>query len=486
LVRPCQSSTIASLFSREIVMHALRTSRLLFRPVRSLRLLVVIVLAWGCRGEAPAPTPDVFLLTVDTLRADRLAAYGSRRSLTPRLDGLAAESLVFEHAYAPAPFTLPSVSSLHTGRHPLVTGVTSNLGVIPEVVPTLAERLKQAGWRTGAVVSNFALRRVTGLERGFDHYDDRFNQLERNRNQPERIARDTREAALTLLDAMMQAGEEGPVFLWVHFQDPHGPYTPPPGYREGLLEAARALPEGRRQLPVSRTVSGQGGIPSYQVLGREREVGFYRAGYDAEVAYTDEEIGALIDGIRERGRLDDAIVLFATDHGEGLGEDDYWFAHGENLSESLVRVPLMIRAPGLAPGRSGDLASLLDVLPTLLSWLGLELPPTDGRDLLVAAEAPPALLLSTLEGSNPTRFAIVSEGEKYLLSPSSAGDRERLHRLGDEARDRSQEAPEHVVALRAKLQALRDALPPMIGRERQSLSDVEKARLRALGYVTDP
>jgi len=230
-------------------MHTVRTSRLLARPFRPLRLLVVIVLVWGCRGEAPTATPDVFLLTVDTLRADRLAVYGSGRSLTPRLDGLAAESLVFEHAYAPAPFTLPSVSSLHTGRHPLVTGVTSNLGVIPEAVPTLAERLQQAGWRTGAVVSNFALRRVTGLDRGFDHYDDRFNQVERNRNQPERIAQDTREAALALLDRMMEAGE-APVFLWVHFQDPHGPYTPPSGYRESLLEAARALPDGRRQQPV--------------------------------------------------------------------------------------------------------------------------------------------------------------------------------------------------------------------------------------------
>jgi len=448
--------------------------------------LAVLAFAVGCADEPRSPTrPDVFLVTVDTLRADRLGAYGSGRGLTPRLDALAAESLVFEHAYAPAPFTLPSVVSLLTGRHPLVTGVTSNLGVVPMAVPTLAERLQEAGWRTGAVVSNFALRSATGLDRGFETYDDRFNAFELNRDQPERAAADTRVAALALFDSMLSEAGADPIFLWVHFQDPHGPYTPPVGYREPLLEAAQAESDGRRRLPVSRSVSGFGGIPSYQRLGAEREVGFYRASYDAEIVHTDEEIGVLLEGLRRRGRLDDAIVVFAADHGEGMGEEDYWFAHGEMLGEALVHVPLMIRAPDLEAGRRGDLASLLDVKPTLLAKLALAVGESEGSDLLAAPADSRSLLLSTFEGAATERFAVVSKSDKYRVVVLPEGDRERLDRVGDESRDRSLEAPERLAALRRELEALRVSLPPAIARERQSLSDLEKARLRALGYATE-
>jgi arylsulfatase len=441
----------------------------------------------GC-SEAPRErAPHVFLITVDTLRADRLGAYGSRRNLTPRLDALAETSLVFDHAYSTAPLTLPSVSSLLTGRHPSVTGVASNLGIVPETVPTLASRLRNHGWRTGAVVSNFALRPVTRLDRGFDRYDDRLDRVELNRVHPERIAGETRAAALRLLDELA-AADGNPVFLWVHFQDPHGPYTPPDGYLERrTIEAARAEPDGRRRLPLASSFSGVGAIPTYQVLGNEREVAFYRASYDAEVLYTDAEIGALLDGIRDRGLLEEAIVVFATDHGEGLGESDYWFAHGEYLIDPLVHVPLMIRAPGVAPGRRSDLASLLDVFPTLLGLLGLEREIGEGRDLLRDGSEPSGLLLSTFKGSKPSRVAVVADGFKYTLSRSGEAPQEDLHRLGDESRNLAGEQPERLASLRELLRALRDQLPPRIGpSKRQKPSDVEKARLRALGYVADP
>jgi len=440
----------------------------------------------GC-SEAPRKrAPHVFLITVDTLRADRLGAYGSRRNLTPRLDELAEASLVFDQAYSAAPLTLPSVSSLLTGRHPSVTGVTSNLGIVPETVPTLATRLRDHGWRTGAVVSNFALRPVTRLDRGFDRYDDRLDRVELNRVHPERIAGETRAAALRLLDELV-AADGNPVFLWVHFQDPHGPYTPPDGYLERTIEAARAAPDGRRRLPLAPSGSGLGAIPKYQVLGNEREAAFYRASYDAEVLYTDAEIGALLDGIGDRGLLEEAIVVFATDHGEGLGESDYWFAHREYLIYPLVHVPLMIRAPGVAPGRRSDLASLLDVFPTLLGLLGLERETGEGRDLLRDESEPSGLLLSTFEGSKPSRVAVVADGFKYTLSRSGEAQQEDLHRLGDESRNLAGEQPERLASLRRLLRVLSDQMPPRIGSsKRQTPSDLEKARLRALGYVVDP
>jgi arylsulfatase A-like enzyme len=155
------------------------------------------------------------------------------------------------------------------------------------------------------------------------------------------------------------------------------------------------------------------------------------------------------------------------------------------LGEALVHVPLMIRAPGLEPGRRSDLASLLDVHPTLLSRLGIEVEESEGRDLLQPPEASRSLLLSTFEGTPGQRFAVVSEGEKYRVVPPGEGHREFLYRVGDESSDRSAEAPERLAAMRRELERLRASLPAEIARERQSLSDLEKARLRALGYATE-
>lgn len=444
--------------------------------------VVVAAGAFGCSDPQKPGPPDIFLVTVDTLRADRLGAYGSGRSLTPGLDRLAAESVVFENAYAPVPYTVPSVSGLLTGRHPLVTGVTGNFGAVPDSVPTLAERLQETGWRTGAIVSNFALRRTTGFDRGFDRYDDRFDRVELNRMHPERIALKTREAALTLFDELKQL-QAGPIFLWVHFQDPHGPYTPPEEYREGLLDEARAAGDGKRILPLSEGISGVGGIPDYQQLGEEREAGFYRASYDAEVAFVDTEISALLEGLRARGALDDAIVVFASDHGEALGEGDYWFAHGETLGESVMRIPLMIRAPGRASERRTDLASLLDVQPTLLSLLDIEGASGEGRDLFAAPDSEPTLLLSTLLGSSPSRYALVTGDEKYLVAPSSKTTVERLHPLRDDSTDLSAAEPERIAELRAQFERLLASHRRAFQPQRQTVSEVEREKLRALGYI---
>ena len=417
--------------------------------------VVVAAGAFGCSDPQKPGPPDIFLVTVDTLRADRLGAYGSGRSLTPGLDRLAAESVVFENAYAPVPYTVPSVSGLLTGRHPLVTGVTGNFGAVPDSVPTLAE---------------------------FDRYDDRFDRVEVNRMHPERIALKTREAALTLFDELKQL-QAGPIFLWVHFQDPDGPYTPPEEYREGLLDEARAAGDGKRILPISEGISGVGGIPDYQQLGDEREAGFYRASYDAEVVFVDTEISALLEGLRARGALDDAIVVFASDHGEALGEGDYWFAHGETLGESVMRIPLMIRAPGRASERRTDLASLQDVQPTLLSLLDIEGASGEGRDLFAAPDSEPTLLLSTLLGSSPSRYALVTGDEKYLVAPSSKTTVERLHPLRDDSTDLSAAEPERIAELRAQFERLLASHRRAFQPQRQTVSEVEREKLRALGYI---
>jgi arylsulfatase len=457
------------------------------RSIAAAAAVAVVFAAVACRrGEPPRL---LLLLTVDTLRADRLGAYGSPLGLTPHLDGLLAESQLFRAAYAPASYTLPSLGALLTGRHPEELGVTANVSRIdPGRFATLASVLRLHGWRTGAVVSNWVVREGTGAEAGFELFDDTFPQREANRDVPERIAEDTVDAALATLDHLLDGGARD-VLLWVHFQDPHGPYLPPPGYRERYLEAERREPDGRRELPVRGApgdgTAGPDSIPVYQYVAGEHEVAFYRAGYDGEVAYLDEQVGRLLAGLAERRLRDGALIVFSADHGEALG-GGYWFAHGERLTDPLVRVPFGIRVPGMPPRERSDPAALVDVLPTALGLVGIEAPPGyPGRDLFAAdaERARPEIYLSTLLGGPKLHVGLVVDGFKYELR-SGEEPGEVLYRIGDEERDLSSEEPARLAELRERLLRVRAGL--VAGRElRQEIGPEERARLRALGYAED-
>jgi arylsulfatase A-like enzyme len=447
-------------------------------------ILAALCLA-GCAG---APAPRLFLLvSVDTLRADRLGAYGSDRGLTPRIDALARESEVFRAAYAPASHTLPSVAALLTGRLPQEIGVVDNLSRLGMGVPTLASELASRGFSTAAVVSNWVLRRASGLDAGFAVYDDRLPHREAAREVPERVASDTTDAALRLVGDCAAAPERR-CLVWVHYQDPHGPYTPPGG-RERHLARERAEADGRRLLPLLPGPFGAGGIPSYQAVGDEREVAFYRAGYDAEVAYLDAEIGRLLDGVRERGLWERAVVVVTADHGESLGENDYWFGHGEDLSEALVRVPLLLRVPGRAPRERSDVASLVDLYRTLLALAtGEPAPPGErGRDLL-AAQAPQGAsrpLLATLGGASVPRYGLVEGEFKYVVVRQDEAWRGRLYRRGDDATDLSAPASHVARAMRSRLEQLLESIPEPARAAERPLDDAERASLRALGYLAE-
>jgi arylsulfatase len=450
--------------------------------------LAALVLAWmtlaaGCARHAEPRL--VLLLTSDTLRADRIGAYGGSLNLTPHLDALLRDSVLFETAYAPCSYTLPSVSALMTGRYPEELGLLTNASRMGSEYATLASVLRLYGWRTGAAVSNYVLRDGTGFEKGFERYDATFPQREANRDMPERIAADTTDAALSVLDALR--GGDAPVFLWVHYQDPHGPYLPPDGYRERYLEAERARPDGTRELPAHGSQRGFGSIPAYQLVEGERQVAFYRAGYAGEIARLDEEIGRLLDGLADRGLRDGAAVVFTADHGEGLGEDDYWFAHGEYLTDPLVRVPLAIRAPGLRPARRTDPTSMVDLFPTVLGIAGVEAPPGyPGRDLLEegAADRSPEIYLAGLRHATVPRFGLVADGYKYLTSDEQDGTVESLHRLGEGDRDRASEEPERLADMRRRLERFRGQLRSAPER-RQTLSKEERSHLESLGYVIE-
>jgi arylsulfatase A-like enzyme len=455
------------------------------RSAAALGLLLASLLGIACGG---APEPRLLLLvTVDTLRADELGAYGSARGLTPHIDSLAAESLVFERAYASASFTLPSIATLLTGRYPEELGIRNNESGLPDSVPTLATELAGRGWRTAGVVGNFVLRRSSGVARGFESFDDTFRQAEAVRRWPERVASDTTDVALSLL-AECTEGARSRCFLWVHYQDPHGPYDPPGHRRAGLLDAERAEPDGRRQLPVGSDHLGFGAIPAYQYMDEQREVAWYTAGYRGEIQYMDEQVGRLLGAVDDSGLRDRSIVVFTADHGEALGEDDVWFSHGAGLGDDQVRVPLIVRLPQEPPDRRTDAVSLRDIHPTLLSRIaGTPVASGAGRDLLAdgAADGESQVYMATLGAAPQRRFAIVADGYKFVVAERDGLFDGRLYRVGREGVDLSPAAPQLAAEMRERLDQLRSGLER--GEETvQPLSDADREKLRALGYLEGP
>jgi arylsulfatase len=461
------------------------------RPRAVACALALLAVGGSCTPTAPEPDAPrlLLLLTVDTLRADRLGAYGSPRGLTPHLDALAADSLVFELAYAPAPFTVPSLVSLHTGRYPAELGLQINLSELRPDVATLAGTLAANGWKTAAVVSNVVLRQRDDLARGFEIWDDTMEETEAVRLWRERTALPTTDAALRLVDLWRSDPEVSgrPLFLWVHYQDPHGPYTPPPGWRERYTEQEQRLAPDR-SLPEVVGSYGEGGIPRYQLLEDRHEASWYRAGYAAEIAWMDEQVGRLLGALHERGLA--SRVVFAADHGEAMGEHDFWFSHGHHLTDEAVRVPLMLKLPGLAPGRRRDVASLVDVLPTLLA-AALDAPPDPslpGRNLLAegAASQDSVPLLSTLSAYSKRRLGIVAGGYKLILTRRNDVWQPQLFRLGHEDVDLAAPAPQVTTQLRDQLWSLRERYDAGQLAPVRQISEQQRSQLEALGYMEAP
>jgi len=337
--------------------------------------LVSLLSAWvlsiaglGCFGPE-GPKPNVLLITVDTLRADRLGVYGFHLETSPAIDRLAAQGVIFEHAISGASFTAGSHASIMTSRYTREHTIGyDNGGTRLEGATTLAEIFSREGYQTAAFIGNIVLNRSSGLDRGFETYDDELPSAELNRKFVfERIAEQTTERALLWLENR----ESGPFFLWVHYQDPHGPYTPPPEYK------GRFQPEftsDEKPLPVLEEMLGLNGIPPYQELDGVRHPSIYKTRYAEEIAYTDHWVGELISRVDAIQSDADTIVVFTADHGESLGEENRYFLHGSSTLPDQAHIPFIIRAPGLPEGRRTEIVHHVDILPTILDLVGFETP----------------------------------------------------------------------------------------------------------------
>lgn len=405
------------------------------------------------RPAAAELKPNVILITVDTLRADRLGCYGYTKIETPHIDRLAAEGALFARAFTPVPITLPAHAVLFTGAFPMATGIHDFSGnKLSSSAVTLAEALREQGYSTAAFVASAVLDSRFGLDQGFDTYFDHFDytsHLVTNLDQLERRGDLVVDEALRWL----RLNPRKPIMLWVHLYDPHDPYAPPEPY-------------------ASRY--------------RDRP-------YDGEIAFADAQVGRLLDSVKERGLYNNAIVVLTSDHGEGLGEHGE-LRHGLFIYNSTLHIPLIFRIPGIPPRVIKDDVSLADVMPTLLQTLGIAVPSgVQGRSLLS--------LISGKRGSGPSELyaesflplfhfrwshlrGIQSRGMKYIEAP-----RPELYDLRSDPGELNNLIDTHQTIaneLRGRLQSLIRRFTPVGGEEAEKgQTDPELLeRLRSLGYVS--
>jgi arylsulfatase A-like enzyme len=400
-------------------------------------------------ARAQQPRPNILLITIDTLRDDRVKA-----ALTPTLIGLATRGARFTRAYAHAPTTLPSHASILTGLFPPAHGVRNNVTFrLDSSATTVAELLKSDGYATGAFVSSFVLDARYGLDQGFDEYDDRYP----HSSSAFRFAE--RRAPEALAPAAAWIVRQGrPWFVWVHLFDPHAPYDAPFDSAQGRpFDSAQGRPERRAA-----------------------------DAYDNEVAYVDAALDRFLDSLGLQV-VDRTIVMVTSDHGESLGE------HGETTHDlfaydATLRVPLIVAGPGLTPRIVAEPVSHADIMPTLLALVGRSSPASDGRSLvpLLGGDTVPGtpVYFEALDAALTRGWApltgVIAGGWKYIDLPVA-----ELYDLTADPR----EATNSLAADSARVTRLRDltirirTAPPKSGATPTVVDAEARARLRSLGYV---
>jgi len=347
----------------------------------------------GCGGEPSRPR-DVLLITVDTLRADALGCYGHAAARTPNIDALAAAGARFTQAFTPRGVTLPALTTINTGVSCLSHGVLGQSEALPAELPTLAQTLGPAGWQCAAFITNIC-EVIVALE---DHVGRGYQTRECTRvaSQPQwEWDRRATDAALGWLDA---APADQPALLWVHYMDPHGTHQP----RRELIAGPPPLDFMEKQDEILYRHEVDGITPPPERLDALWQL------YDAEIAGVDLEVGRLLQAWRAR-RGTDGVIVFVADHGEELFDHDNFNGHGDSVFDSVLRVPLIVAAPGaVAPGQVCEsVVELEDIAPTIVQLLGQ--PPVgthEGVSLLpaVAPGGPPPELRGEFENAFGSRF----------------------------------------------------------------------------------
>ena len=357
-------------------------------PVKNLCPLLLLCLAAGVSAcGPPPPEPDnLLLITIDTLRPDRLGFARSDRSTSPAIDRLASEGIVFRRAYSQGGWTLPSMASIFTGHYASRHGATKVERSIDTELPTLAAVLQASGFQTSAFISHVMLSPERGFADGFDLFDDSVL----GSDHPHRAS-----TSIRLTDRVLAnlPSPERPFFVWVHYFDPHFEYLVRPEWNDW----------GASQLDR----------------------------YDAEIAHTDQQLGRLIEGFEEAGLMERTVTVVTADHGEAFGEKGTW-RHVSSYEE-VLRVPLIFHGSGLRSGTLGEPAQQIDLMPTLLNLLAVEPPeglpgldilsdPLPEADVFVERQRPRPFIQQTLIRG---RYKLI----RISATPDAENDTERLSRV---------------------------------------------------------
>lgn len=408
--------------------------------------LATAVFGQTATTRKPTP-PDVFLITIDTLRADHVRCYGYDRVQTPALDGLAKDGVRFSQAFTASPITNTSHTTILTGLLPSSHGVTDFAIPLSPDHPTLAEFLKKRGYHTAAFIGAVILDSKTlapGLDRGFDFYDNfpEHADTKARWGRVERRGMDVVQHA----ESWMAAHPAGPRFVWVHLYDPHDPYEPPPPYAETYKDRL----------------------------------------YDGEIAYADSALAHFLASLKKKGWYDNSLMVLVGDHGEGLGEH-HEDTHGIFLYDSTTHVPLIVKLPGMSHASKVVDAQVrtTDIVPTVLDLLHLPAQKSDGESLApYFGGGEQGQRIAYGETDYPLRFgwaplrSVRAEGFKFISAPRS-----ELYDLHADPGELSNiYAPENprVADLRAKLSALKPTTPA--GAE-SATTAANQSNLQALGYA---
>lgn len=439
-------------------------------------LLLLLLVGGGGRAHAAGELPSVLLVTVDTLRADRLSSYGYSRKTSPHLDELLRQGVRFTQARTVEPLTAPALASMLTSLPPQEHGSTRNgMRVRPDLL-SLSKILRHQGYKSAAFVGNWTLRdELWGMAGQFDDYEEVLNKARWfGMVKKEAKGEDLTDQASDWLSRQLESQPERPFFLWVHYVEPHAPYK----LQRAFLDQLGAAPDGNL----------------YSDSGK----------YDSEIAYVDHHISRLLEHAADLVPAGEMITVFVADHGESLGEHGYW-GHGRHVYDATLHIPMGITWPGRLEPREIEAPALItDLAPTLLTLLGLPVPDffqgMDWTPVLRGDETTPADrvtyyqahkgVTSPKEDPNKTRqrglleVARLEEGTKEILRVPK-----NVRRLFDISTDPSEEkdlvVPRSGISddLRAWLEtvqaglAVADELPP------PSLSEEDLEALRALGYI---
>lgn len=472
-----------------------------------------VVWAAGCgadRGsDAESRSANVLLISLDTTRADRTGALGRADARTPELDRLAKTGICYTQCRTVAPTTLASHASIFTATHPHTHGTPRNGFVVHEDNTTIAELVAERGYQTAGVIGSFALDGRFAIDQGFDVWDQSFDRLDGIDafDQDQRSATRVTDAALGAFDAF---DPKRPWLLFVHYFDPHLPYLATEIDRARFGETSELTAEDIVRVRAESTAAL--GVPTE--LTRR-----FEAAYEAEMAYTDRELGRLLAALRARGALASTIVVVVGDHGENFYEHDDTFDHGHTLYETVLHVPLVVRLganvdAGVATAgvRIDDPVTTIDVVPTILDRLGIDVPSrVEGRllppfDGVVSPGAPRSIFAEATKPWEDVEVesrwtnhykarSIVDEGWKLVHTPYA--NREELYDLErdpGERRDllrnaRGEPTRGDVAAIRDRLRTKLDAFAaeadPLPSRFDPSQRQETIERLKRMGYLED-